>query len=92
MAFEFDERDKQDIETTIFTAIGAASTCWESLWEAGVFDSDRAKEIGDALHTEFQAYVRQHEVAARQAMEQATHYRALWEMEKASHLPTASRV
>lgn len=30
----------------VFTALGAASVCWESLEHAGVFQSDRAKEIG----------------------------------------------
>lgn len=36
-------------EDAIFQAIGAASMCWENVGEAGVFDSTRAKEIGDAL-------------------------------------------
>lgn len=30
-------------------SLGAASVCWEDPKGAGVFDSDRAKEIGDEL-------------------------------------------
>lgn len=37
------------IESAVFQALGGASTCWESLSEAGEFDSARAKEIGEAL-------------------------------------------
>lgn len=33
-------------------AVGGASACWEHLRRAGVFDSDRAKEISDALIVE----------------------------------------
>lgn len=41
--------DGVDIESTIFEALGAASTCWENLASAGTFDSTRCKEIGDEL-------------------------------------------
>jgi hypothetical protein len=36
-------------EQAIFQALGAASVCWENPGGAGVFDSSRCKEIGDAL-------------------------------------------
>lgn len=45
--FEFDR-----VETpadAVFQAIGAASVCWEHLEGTGIFDSTRAKAIGDAL-------------------------------------------
>lgn len=33
----------------VFQALGAASMCWEHVDKAGVFQSERAKAIGDAL-------------------------------------------
>lgn len=33
----------------VFQAIGNASTCWNDLEGAGVFDSERAKRIGEEL-------------------------------------------
>jgi hypothetical protein len=36
----------EDSETAVFLALGAASTCWD---EAGVFQSERAKQVGDEL-------------------------------------------
>jgi len=45
----FDERDQKDLETLVFTALGAASSCWENLEGAGVFESTKCKEIGDEL-------------------------------------------
>lgn len=47
MAFEFYE--VKSLEECVFQALGAASVCWESIEEAGEFNSTRAKEIGDAL-------------------------------------------
>lgn len=49
--FEFSpEHDGSlSIESAVFQALGAASTCWENLSGTGVFDSDRAKRIGGAL-------------------------------------------
>lgn len=38
-----------DLDGAVFQALGAASTCWENLSGAGVFDSTRAKDIGDGL-------------------------------------------
>jgi len=53
MSFEFDFRDtdspEERVRSAVFQALGAASTCWDSLREAGVFDSTRALEIGNAL-------------------------------------------
>ena len=37
------------IEEAVFQALGAASACWETLGNAGVFDSTRCKQIGDEL-------------------------------------------
>lgn len=37
------------LEELVFQALGAASMCWENPAGAGVFESDRAKEIGDEL-------------------------------------------
>lgn len=45
---------KDDIETAVFKCIGAASVCWTHIDGERVFDSTRAKEIGDELV----AYVR----------------------------------
>lgn len=52
--FEFSREDdgSLSVESAVFQALGAASTCWESLSGTGVFDSDRAKRIGDALLAE----------------------------------------
>jgi hypothetical protein len=47
LAREFEEEG--GVEHAVFTALGAASACWEDLGGAGVFDSTRAKAIGDAL-------------------------------------------
>ena len=53
MVFEvkFDEgaSTEEKLETAVFQAIGAATVCWESVTDTGVFDSTRAKEIGDWL-------------------------------------------
>lgn len=45
----FDWTTATPIEQAVFEAIGAASVCWETLEGAGVFDSTRAKQIGDEL-------------------------------------------
>lgn len=44
-----DEFAPLTLEEAVYQAIGAASMCWEDVAKAGVFDSDRAKAIGDAL-------------------------------------------
>lgn len=38
-----------NVREAVFQAIGAASTCWENMEGTGIFDSDRAKQIGDEL-------------------------------------------
>lgn len=50
-AFSFDrEHDGSlDLESAVFQALGAASTCWEHMEGTGIFESGRAKEIGDTL-------------------------------------------
>lgn len=45
--FEFDRAVTR--ADHVFQALGAASVCWDNLSGAGVFDSTRAKAIGDAL-------------------------------------------
>jgi hypothetical protein len=37
------------VHEAIFEALGAASVCWSTPEGAGVFDSERAKQIGDEL-------------------------------------------
>lgn len=37
------------LATAVFQALGAASVCWDSMEGTGVFQSERAKAIGDAL-------------------------------------------
>jgi hypothetical protein len=41
--------DATNDHEAVFQAVGAASACWENLEGAGVFQSDRAKEIGEEL-------------------------------------------
>lgn len=40
-----------DLRELVFTALGTASTCWENVAGAGVFDSTRAAELGEELVT-----------------------------------------
>jgi hypothetical protein len=40
------------LESAVFQALGAASVCWENMSGTGVFQSERAKAIGDALLAE----------------------------------------
>lgn len=53
---EFLECDS--LEQAINMAIGAASACWDNLEGAGVFQSDRARDISDALVELIRDYVR----------------------------------
>lgn len=48
MTFDFDEREDSNLESYVFQALGAASVCWSEP-PSGVFNSDLAKEIGEAL-------------------------------------------
>lgn len=41
--------DAETVETAIYQALGAASVCWEHPEKAGIFDSDRAKFVGEQL-------------------------------------------
>lgn len=43
------------LEEILFQSLGAASMCWESPDKAGVFDSSRAKVIGESLMREVNA-------------------------------------
>lgn len=43
------DAEADGIEQAVFLALGAASTCWDDISSAGVFDSTRAKAIGDDL-------------------------------------------
>lgn len=47
-AFQPDEDGTLSLEGAVFQALGAASTCWSET-TGGVFDSTRARTIGDAL-------------------------------------------
>jgi len=50
--------DKADtLEDLVFQALGAASACWANLEGAGVFESDRAKAIGDELLERLRAHL-----------------------------------
>lgn len=43
------ELKDKDLETAVFESLGAASACWDNLEGAGVFQSERCKEVGDQL-------------------------------------------
>lgn len=50
--FDFDRRGDFTIESAVYQAIGAASMCWESMSGTGIFQSDQAREIAEALLAE----------------------------------------
>lgn len=50
--FSPDHDGSLSIKSAVFQALGAASVCWDDMIGTGVFDSDRAKRIGDALVAE----------------------------------------
>lgn len=51
--FTFDYGDAgPSREAAVFQALGAASMCWENPAGAGIFESTRAKAIGEALLAE----------------------------------------
>lgn len=54
--FAFDRRESLTLTSAVYQAIGAASVCWENPGGAGVFDSDRAAEIAEALLTEIRRH------------------------------------
>lgn len=39
----------EDVESAVFQALGAASSCWTNLRGAGEFDSSRCKNVGEQL-------------------------------------------
>lgn len=41
--------DADSLESAVFQALGAASACWDNLEGAGVFQSERARAIGEEL-------------------------------------------
>ena len=47
--FVTEEDGSLTLASAVFQALGAASVCWEKPEGAGIFDSTRAREIGDAL-------------------------------------------
>lgn len=49
--FEFhrEEDGSLPLESAVFQALGAASTCWENLSGTGIFNDRRAVAIGRAL-------------------------------------------
>lgn len=47
-SFQLDEDGAVSVESAVFQALGAASMCWSET-PTGVFDSTKAKEIGEAL-------------------------------------------
>ena len=55
--FTFDREDdgSLSVESAVYQALGAASMCWESMEGTGVFNSDRALKIGEALLAEIEA-------------------------------------
>jgi hypothetical protein len=50
VTFQFAEQDYDPLtlSSVVGQAIGAGSTCWESLEDSGVYQSDRAVEIMNA--------------------------------------------
>jgi hypothetical protein len=48
-AFQPDHDGTLTIESAVFQALGAASVCWSDMSGTGVFEDQRAKEIGETL-------------------------------------------
>jgi hypothetical protein len=49
--------DDRDIETIVFESLGEVSTCWDPSTGDAVFDSTRARAIGDRLLAEIRARI-----------------------------------
>lgn len=47
--WRFEFLDPGDLRGAVMQALGAASVCWENMSRTGVFQSERAVEIGEAL-------------------------------------------
>ena len=48
--------EPEDLNQAVFMSIGAASVCWESMSGTGVFDDQRARQVGEELV----AYIEDH--------------------------------
>lgn len=46
-----------NVREEVFEALGAASTCWQYPDKAGVFDSEKCKEVGDELMGKLDPYI-----------------------------------
>lgn len=46
-----EKAEDKSLETVVFESLGAVSACWDTLEGAGVFQSEKAKAIGDDLVT-----------------------------------------
>lgn len=57
--FQVGEDEVFTLENAVFQALGAASMCWSET-PTGVFDSERAKEIGDRLVAWVRTHPEQH--------------------------------
>jgi hypothetical protein len=55
---QWSEGEEPSIRAAVYQAVGAASTCWESLSLAGYFDEQDAREVAEVLLR----FIRQHEV------------------------------
>lgn len=53
--FEFDRYEGFNLRSAVFQALGAASMCWEKTPQ-GIFKSDEALAIGEALLAEIEAW------------------------------------
>lgn len=49
MEFDREHDGSLSLSAAVFQALGAASVCWEHMEGTGIFQSDRAKAIGDEL-------------------------------------------
>jgi hypothetical protein len=47
-----------NLKTLIFEALGEASMCWEFPEKAGIFQSDRAEQIGNRLLEEINSVLK----------------------------------
>lgn len=49
--------DDRDIETIVFESLGEVSVCWDPRPDTQVFDSTRARAVGDRLLAEIRARI-----------------------------------
>lgn len=55
----------EDLPAAVFQAIGVGSICWENLSGAGIFDSNKAREVGEELLERIEAHVAERIAAAQ---------------------------